>query len=62
MISIISTIEQVDSLMIASERYYKSTEKVLDEFCDEYFANDSEIEAYGKDKNITWETEDGEFF
>lgn len=34
--------------------------KELDEFCDKYFENDNEIEAYCKEKNIPWETEDGE--
>ncbi len=45
-------IEQTDRLMTAQERYYKSTEKELEEFCDLYFENDSEIEAYCKEKNI----------
>ena len=45
-------IEQTEKLMTAEERYYKSTEKELDEFCDKYFVNDSEIEQYCKDKNI----------
>ena len=45
-------IEQTEKLMTAEDRYYKSTEKELDEFCDDYFANDSEIEIYCKDKHI----------
>ena len=45
-------IEQTDKLMTAEERYYKSTEKELNEFCDDYFANDTEMEKYCKDKNI----------
>ena len=45
-------IEQTDRLMTAQERYYKSTEKELDEFCDGYFENDSEVEKYCKEKNI----------
>ncbi|MBC8484550.1 MAG: hypothetical protein H8D45_00720 [Bacteroidetes bacterium] len=45
-------IEQVDKLMTAQERYYKSTEKELDEFCDSYFESDTEIEKYCKEKNI----------
>ncbi len=45
-------IEQVDKLMTAQERYYKSTEKELDEFCDNYFESDTEIENYCKEKNI----------
>ena len=45
-------IEQTEKLLTASERYVPSTEKELDEFCDEYFENDTEIENYCKDKNI----------
>lgn len=45
-------IEQIEKLMTAEERYYKSTEKELNEFCDEYFANEAEAEEYCKDKNI----------
>jgi len=45
-------IEQVDKLMTAQERYYKSTEKELEEFCDKYFESDTEIEKYCNDKNI----------
>ncbi|GEO23489.1 hypothetical protein [Cyclobacterium qasimii] len=45
-------IEQTDRLMTAQERYYKSTEKELDEFCDTYFDNDTEIEKYCKEKYI----------
>jgi len=45
-------IEQTEKLMTAEERYYKSTAKELDEFCDDYFKNDTEIEKYCMDKNI----------
>jgi hypothetical protein len=45
-------IEQTEKLMTAEERYYRATEKELDEFCDSYFTNDTEIEKYCKDKNI----------
>ena len=45
-------IEQVDKLMTASDRYYKSTEKELNEFCDSYFASDTEVEEYCREKNI----------
>lgn len=48
-------IEQTEKLMIAEERYYKSTEKELDEFCDAYFNNDTEIEDYCKEKRIPME-------
>ena len=45
-------IEQIEKLMTAEERYFKSTEKELDEFCDNYFVIDTEIEKYCKDKHI----------
>lgn len=45
-------IEQTEKLLTAEERYFKSTEKELDEFCDNYFDSDSEVEQYCKDKNI----------
>lgn len=47
-----SFIEQVDKLMTATDRYYKSTEKELNEFCDAFFKNDSEIEKYCSDNMI----------
>jgi hypothetical protein len=50
-------IEQTEKLMTAEERYYKSTEKELDEFCDKYFANDTEVELYCQDKHIPTEKE-----
>jgi hypothetical protein len=45
-------IEQTEKLMTASDKYAKATEKELDEFCDCYFENDSEIELYCKEKHI----------
>lgn len=45
-------IEQTEKLMTAQERYYKSTAKELDEFCDSYFVSDSEVEEYCKKKGI----------
>lgn len=48
-------IEQTEKLMTAEERYYKSTEKELDEFCDNYFANDTEVEHYCREKHIPTE-------
>lgn len=45
-------IEQIEKLVTAEERYFKATEKELDEFCDSYFENDSEIEEYCKEKLI----------
>jgi len=50
-------IEQTEKLMTAEERYYKSTEKELDEFCDNYFANDTEVEQYCKVRHIPTEKE-----
>jgi len=48
-------IEQIEKLMTADERYYKSTEKELDEFCDKYFANDTEVEKYCQEKSIPFD-------
>ncbi len=45
-------IEQTEKLMTAEERYSKSTEKELNEFCDDYFSNDTEVEKYCKEKHI----------
>jgi uncharacterized protein len=45
-------IEQTEKLMTASEKYASGAEKELDEFCDDYFANDTEVEKYCKDKHI----------
>ena len=48
-------IEQTEKLMTASEKYASGAEKELDQFCDTYFANDTEIEKYCNDKNIPTE-------
>lgn len=45
-------IEQVEKLMTASDKYAASTEKELDEFCDTYFSNDTEVENFCIEKNI----------
>jgi hypothetical protein len=45
-------IEQTEKLMTASEKYVSGAEKELDEFCDDYFANDTEVEKYCKEKHI----------
>ncbi|MCH8556160.1 MAG: hypothetical protein LAT76_13455 [Schleiferiaceae bacterium] len=45
-------IEQTEKLMTASEKYVSGAEKELDEFCDSYFANDTEVEAYCTEKHI----------
>lgn len=53
-------IDHTEKLMTAEERYYKSTEKELEEFCDDFFKNDSEIEKYCIEKHIPIETEESE--
>ncbi|NMH26519.1 hypothetical protein [Flavobacterium silvaticum] len=45
-------IENTEKLMTAEERYYKATEKELNEFCDTYFESDSDIEKYCREKYI----------
>ena len=45
-------IELTEKALAVEERYYKSIEKELDEFCDSYFENDSEIETYCNQVNI----------
>lgn len=45
-------IEQTEKLMTANEKYVSGVEKELDEFCDDYFANDTEVENYCKAKSI----------
>lgn len=50
-------IEQTEKLMTASEKYVSGAEKELDEFCDDYFANDTEVEKYCKEKHIPTEQE-----
>jgi len=54
-------IELIDKLMTAEERYYKSTEKELDEFCDDYFENDTEVEKYCEEKHIPISSEEENF-
>jgi hypothetical protein len=45
-------VEQIEKLLTASERYIKSTERELVDFCDKYLTNDTEIEKYCHEKNI----------
>jgi len=45
-------IYQTEKLMTADEKYLRSTEKELEELCDKYFSNDTEIEKYCREKNI----------
>jgi hypothetical protein len=48
-------IEQTEKLLTANDKYIQSTEKELEDFCDSYFINDTEIEKYCYEKNITIE-------
>lgn len=50
-------IEQTETMLIATDKYIKGTRKEFDEFCDEYFKTDSEIEKYCTEKNIPFEEE-----
>ncbi len=54
-----SFIFQAEKLMTAEEKYFNSTKKELEEFCDDYFAsdNDAEIEKYCHEKSIPIELE-----
>ena len=45
-------IEQTEKLLTANDKYIYSTKKELEEFCDNYFINDTEIEQYCKEKHI----------
>ena len=45
-------IDQTEKLMTASEKYVSGAEKELEEFCDNYFSNDTEVEDYCKEKYI----------
>ena len=38
--------------MTANEKYVTGVEKELDEFCDHYFVNDTEVENYCIEKYI----------
>lgn len=50
-------IVHTEKLMTADEKYVPGAEKELDEFCDDYFSNDTELEKYCKDKHIPTEQE-----
>jgi len=52
-----SFIVHTEKLMTADEKYVPGAEKELDEFCDDYFANDTEVEKYCKDKHIPTDQE-----
>ena len=48
-------VEQVEKLMMAEEKYYQSTEKELNEICDPFFLDDTDMEGYCKAKGIPFE-------
>lgn len=48
-------VSQTETMLIAADRYIKATRKEFDEFCDDYFRADSEIEKYCKEKHIPYE-------
>ena len=50
--------EQTEKLLTATERYQSASEKELEEFCDSYFTNDSDIEKYCKQKKIILENDE----
>lgn len=45
-------IELVEKILTANEKYYNSVKKELNDFCDNYFEKDSEIEKYCKEHHI----------
>jgi hypothetical protein len=45
-------IGQLEKLLNADERYYKTTEEELKDICDKYFENDDEIRKYCIENNI----------
>ena len=53
-----SFIEKGDNLLTATDRYYEPTKNELEQFCDDYFSNDAEVEEYCKTNFIPFETQD----
>ncbi|MBC7410963.1 MAG: hypothetical protein H7331_00725 [Bacteroidia bacterium] len=45
-------IEHTEKIMTATEKYISGAEKELNEFCDKYFKNDTEVENYCNEKHI----------
>lgn len=50
-------IELIERILVIDERNYPSIENELHDFCDSYFVNDSEIEAYCKEKGIPFDSD-----
>ena len=53
-------IEQTEKRLSVSEKYVSGAEKELDEFCDGYFKNDTEVENYCREKHIPTNEEEEE--
>ncbi len=51
-------IELIERVLTIDERNYNSIKKELNDFSDDYFTSDSEIEEYCKDKNIPLDDSD----
>jgi hypothetical protein len=51
-------IVQIEKLLSASDKYVSGAEKELDEFCDMYFMNDTEVEEYCIEKYIPKKVEE----
>ncbi|MCC2547389.1 hypothetical protein LJY25_13115 [Hymenobacter sp. BT175] len=47
-----SFIDKIDKILKADDRYIRSSEKELEEFCDNYFKTEAEISAYCTEQNI----------
>lgn len=48
-------ISHTEKILTASDKYLQDTQKGFEEFCDDFFTTDSEIEKYCKEKNIPYE-------
>ena len=48
-------INKIEKLIAAEDKYLQSTEKELEDFCDDFLTTDSEIEKYCEEKNIPTE-------
>jgi hypothetical protein len=49
-------IEYIEKMLSVEDRFYNSIEREFNQFCDNYFENDSDIETYCKEKYIPIET------
>jgi len=52
-----SFIVLIEKLMTADEKYLPGAEKELDEYCDDYFLNDTEVQKYCMEKHIPTDQE-----